>query len=218
MVRSLPRTVHAGARKHAPLCRLGATVAFLLLAGLSPSTAAAQSFSNESSTAVADFNADGRPDVAIANHIGGRSSTAYRIEFQLSNGDRQSISFASAQWALRVAAIDVDNDHDLDLVITPLLGQDVVEVWLNDGAGHFRPGDPDAVPSGCARFSTSTITGYPTQSAAVLPAPRRLGASPPSALTIALVAGAARVRPLEIVASNRLLLSGLSPRAPPSRV
>jgi VCBS repeat protein len=201
----------------APLCRLGATVAFLLLAGLSPSVAAAQSFS-ESSAAVADFNADGRPDLAVANHIGGRSSAAYRIDFQLSNGRSQSISFASAQQGLRVSAIDVDNDHDLDLVITPLLGRNVVGVWLNDGAGHFKPGDPDAVPSDCARLSTSTITGCPTQLAAVMPSPRRLAMAPSSAQTVAIVAGAARVPPFHVVASNRFLLSSLSPRAPPSHV
>jgi hypothetical protein len=117
-----------------------------------------------------------------------------------------------------VAAIDVDNDHDLDLVITPLLGRDVVGIWLNDGAGHFRRGDLDAVPADVARLSPSTIAGCPPQFAAVLPPPRRLAASRASAPTIAIAADVDRIRPFQIVPSDRLLLSCLSPRAPPSRI
>jgi len=192
-------------------------VAILLAGVLSPYNAAAQSFSQESSTAVADFNADGQPDLAVANHIGSRSSAVYRVDFQLSDGHRQSFSFASTQWALRVAAVDVDNDHDLDLVITPLLGRDVVGVWLNDGAGHFRQSDPDSVPSDSARFSSSSIGGCPPQFAVATPTPRRFAAAPPSVPTDALLEAAPSVRPAAVVAWNPHLLSNLSPRAPPSR-
>jgi hypothetical protein len=202
-----------------PLWRLVAGVAFLLGAALLPPPAAAQSFSDASSTAIADFNADGRPDVAVTNHIGGWSSAAYLIEFQLSNGRRESFSFASAQPAIRLAAVDVDNDHDLDLVVTELLGSDVVGVWLNDGTGHFRPGDPDAVQSDFARLSTSTVTGGPPQFAVAAPTPRRFAASPASTSTVRLAAAVvSRVPPSGVGASNRLSLSSLSPRAPPSHV
>src|SRR5215470_4188373 len=76
-------TAPAGARRLASLCRIVSVVAILLAGVLSPYTAAAQSFSQESSTAVADFNADGQPDLAVANHIGSRSSAVYRVDFQL---------------------------------------------------------------------------------------------------------------------------------------
>jgi FG-GAP-like repeat len=209
----------ADARILGRLCRFVAAVAFLLVAALLPSAAAAQSFSDESSTAVADFNADGRPDLAVANHIGDRSSAAYRIDFTLSNGLSQTISFASAQRALRVAAIDVDNDHDLDLVITPVLGRDIVGVWLNDGTGHFRQGNPDSVPSDCARLSTTGISGCPPQFAVATAAPRRLIADTPSSMaTMTRASGAFRARPAPIAAASRLLLCGLSPRAPPSGI
>ena len=46
-----------------------------------------------------------------------------------------------------MAAVDVDNDHDLDLVVTALLGRDVVAVWLNDGAGHLTSQPPAQRPS-----------------------------------------------------------------------
>lgn len=203
----------------AALCRFVASVAFLLV-GMSPSAAAAQTFSTaESSTAVADFNADGRPDLAVANHLGTRGSAAYRIDVQLSNGARQSISFSSTLRGLHVAAVDVDNDHDLDLVVTPLLGRGVVGVWLNDGAGNFRRGDTDALPRDLARLSSSTIAGYPWQLVAAVPVSRRLFTAPPvSAITVVVADGTACARAATTALSTHLLLSSLSPRAPPSRV
>lgn len=204
-------------RMFTPLCHFVAAGAVLLVVAVLPSPAAAQSFSYESSAAVADFDADGRPDVAVSNHIG-QSGAAYRIEFQLSNGGRESFSFASVEFALNVAAVDVDNDHDLDLVVTALLSRDVVGVWLNDGQGHFRPGDPDAFPSDLAALSTGTMTGCPPQFAVAAPTPRRFAASPSSTLTIAFVAVVTHVRPPAIDTSNCFLLSCLSPRAPPSHV
>jgi len=202
----------------APLCHFVAAGAVLLVVALAPSPAAARGFSYESTTTVADFDADGRPDVAVANHIGDQSSATYRIEFQLSNGGRQSLSFASAQRVVRVAAVDVDNDHDLDLVVTAPLGRDVVGVWLNDGAGHFRRGDPDAVPSDAARLSPTTLTGCPPQFAIAAPTPRRVAALPAATVTRAFVAVVTHVRPSIVDESIRLVLASLSPRAPPSHV
>jgi hypothetical protein len=192
-----------------------------MLVGMMPSVTTAQTFSAiDASTTIADFNADGRPDVAVANHLGNRDSAAYRIDFQLSNGRRQSISFASVQRGLRVAAVDVDNDHDLDLVVTPLLGRNVVGIWLNDGAGHFRRGDPDAVPLDAARLSNVTIARWPTRFAPATPGSRRFIAAPPvSPVAIARTDDTPHVlRPDAVALSSRLLLSSLSPRAPPVRI
>jgi len=198
------------------VCRTAAVVAFLLLVSCWPGSAAAQSLFDEGS-AVADFNADGRPDLAVAGDIGDRGSADYRIDVQLSNGRHESISFASAQRALRIAAVDVDNDHDLDLIVTPLLGRDIVGVWLNDGAGHFRPGDPDAVPPDAGRCSSGAVAGCPPQLAISTPIARRFAAVPPmrGPTTRATDAGAL-IPPSTVVASPHLLAASLSPRGPPS--
>jgi VCBS repeat protein len=200
------------------MCRFVAAVAFLLLAGLSPRVAAAQTFSlTDSSTAVADFNADGRPDIAIANHIGG-GNAAYRIDIQLSNGHPQSISFLSAQFGLRVAAVDVDNDHDLDLVVTPLLGRDVVGVWLNDGAGHFGRSEEGALPSDFGRVSPTTVAGCPPACVVATSTTHRMSPASPSSRRITAVNNATRPRPAPRAAALDRLVSSLSPRAPPSRL
>ena len=91
---------------------------------------------------MADFNADGRPDVAVANRLGRRGSARYRIDVRLSGDDSQLITFLSTTGDVRIRAIDVDHDHDLDLVATPLVGQHIVGVWLNDGSGHFIRAGP----------------------------------------------------------------------------
>src|SRR5262245_46635294 len=91
-----------------PACRFDSSVAFLLVAMLWSGVSSAQSEAAATPTfrpgtagspfawtsAVADFNADGRPDIAVADRVGGRDSSSYRIEFELSNGHRQIVSFA----------------------------------------------------------------------------------------------------------------------------
>ena len=190
-------------------CRLVTGVAFLLVIVLLPGVAGAQSL-------VADFNADGRPDVAVAKRLGNHGGSSFRIDLQLSNGRRQSVSFASAQSALRVAAVDVDNDHDIDLVVMPLLGQHVIGVWLNDGAGNFAKGRThDYVPF-TASLSPQAISGLTPQFALATSSSRRLTGRVPSrarapAATIAFRATSTPSTDLP----SRFLAASLSPRAPP---
>src|SRR5262249_29555016 len=94
------------------------------------------------STAIADFDADKKPDFAIANKIG--TSTRgyeYSIELNLSLESRQVFRFHSSDSALSIAALDLDNDHDLDVVLTRPLNGEVVGVWINNGSGQFSEGN-----------------------------------------------------------------------------
>jgi FG-GAP-like repeat len=88
---------------------------------------------------ITDFDADGAPDIAIADRTV-RNGSHYTIEVRLSGGSTQTVSFLSNKGALRIAALDLDNDHDQDLIVTPVLSREVVGIWVNDGAGHFARG------------------------------------------------------------------------------
>jgi FG-GAP repeat len=99
------------------------------------------------STAIADLDGDGRADLAIADR---RAASVpdyeYLVEVRLSSARLQTLVFRSPHGALTVRVRDVDRDDDLDLVVTPPLSEEVVAVWLNDGAGQFRQTAVDQVP------------------------------------------------------------------------
>jgi hypothetical protein len=168
-------------------------------------------------SASADFNADGRADLAVAEHVGSRSGFAYRIDVQLSNGDHQSFSFGSPHPALRVTAFDVDNDHDIDLVVTPMLGREVVGVWLNDGAGHFRFALERAGTVAASFFTTTRLSGCPPQLTLAIPYIRRASITPMPA-SVALLRRAPAPPACENGGSSQASLVRLAPRAPPSRI
>jgi len=96
------------------------------------------------SVAVADFNEDGAPDLAVVNHA---SHT-----FSIFNGDGEgaflppksfavgivSLSFGTAPRALAVT--DFNADGNLDLVVVGGSASGWVSIVLGDGAGNFAPG------------------------------------------------------------------------------
>jgi hypothetical protein len=139
----LPQASHA-ANSHKSTFRLGS---------------AAQPFG--SSTAIADFDSDHKPDFAIANKIG--TSTRgyeYSLEFELSLESRQVFHFHSSYSGLSVAAVDLDNDKDLDVVLTRITNGEIVGVWINNGHGQFTEGPKSsAFP---LRLSLSERTVQPT--------------------------------------------------------
>lgn len=170
-----------------------------------------------SATAIADFDADGAPDIAVANRIG-RGGARYNIEVRLSDGSPiQTVSFVSTKGALNIAAFDIDDDDDTDLVITPVLSENVVDVWVNDGAGHFEAGDP-------ASFSS---VGARLDSAPTLTSGRELLISLAPGRRIDIIAAPSRPRPRDPTrrapserpwrrAFTSAFASGISPRPPPA--
>ncbi|MEP7309635.1 MAG: FG-GAP repeat protein [Acidobacteriota bacterium] len=90
------------------------------------------------STSVADFNTDGIPDIAVADSLGRWGGAyAYRMEFSVSGRAPHAVAFESSQDALKINVSDVDDDDDLDVVVTGFLSGEPVGVWLNDGHGRF---------------------------------------------------------------------------------
>ncbi|HEX8155075.1 MAG TPA: FG-GAP-like repeat-containing protein, partial [Thermoanaerobaculia bacterium] len=87
--------------------------------------------------AVADFNGDGRPDIAVAGYYRTLSTI-----MGLDGGTLAApVNYTLSDTPRRIAAVDLDNDGDVDLVATIYSG---VLVLLNDGSGTFAPPVPYA--------------------------------------------------------------------------
>src|SRR3954451_2607643 len=94
------------------------------------------------STVIGDFNTDGTPDVAVADHVGRKGSGyQYRIDFSLSAERRDPLTFESIHDAVTITAADIDRDLDLDIVVVHPISGETVGIWLNDGHGHFTAAD-----------------------------------------------------------------------------
>jgi hypothetical protein len=87
----------------------------------------------------ADFDGDHKPDLVRGRHIG----LAYTVEIQFSSRLHSaylSVPYAGPDALLTIC--DVNRDSDADLVIQSPSSPIPVAVWLGDGQGHFRAGDP----------------------------------------------------------------------------
>jgi VCBS repeat protein len=99
------------------------------------------------STVIGDFDTDGKPDVAVADHIGRRAGIyAYRIELAMSSQAADGVTFESAHDAITISVSDVDRDRDLDIIVRLPLSGETIGVWLNDGHGHFTSADLPTFP------------------------------------------------------------------------
>lgn len=169
-------------------------------------------------TAIADLNADGTPDYAIADRVGGISGGfAYSLEVWIAGVGSQSVSFDAADPALAVSLLDVDHDRNLDVVVSAPMSRTVVRVWLNDGHGRFHeaaspPAALVSIGDGCAEpggGQTAVVFGTT--------APRRPDVGDRRAQSQRLVSDAAPARlPLRAPRPlRRVDRARLRPRAPP---
>jgi hypothetical protein len=101
------------------------------------------------STIIGDFDTDGRPDVAVADHAGRSTGRyEYRLEFRVSGQRWHHVTFVSVHDAVTIRAADVDRDDDLDVIIGVPLSGETIAVWINDGHGNFSAGPTRQVPAG----------------------------------------------------------------------
>jgi hypothetical protein len=82
-----------------------------------------------------DFDGDHKTDLAV----GGVSDSTFTIRVQLSNQPKPVFLKAriTRQDAVNLSAIDVDQDDDIDIVLTGLALRPLV-VWFNQGNGKFH--------------------------------------------------------------------------------
>jgi FG-GAP repeat protein len=141
------------------------------------------------STALGDFNADGAPDLAVADRVApGPEGFGYRLRVSVSGLSSRDVAFVSRHAALTVRALDVDHDHDVDLVISAVPSGELVAVWLNDGRGRFTEGrvsrlpavwrSDDTLDSGDPRNGVSLSTEAPRRAADALAVVRARAPSP----------------------------------------
>jgi FG-GAP-like repeat len=105
--------------------------------------------------AIADFDGDSQPDLAITKSEARGSGYVYWLELDLSarpdSKSPQTLpglpALSSPVFGLHLTPRDVDGDHDLDIVLTVGVARQPVAVWINDGQGGFEEGDPAAYPA-----------------------------------------------------------------------
>jgi hypothetical protein len=152
--------------------------------------------------AAADFDADGRPDVARIQD--GRDGS--RVVLTLS-GSRDAV--ALDMDAVSVATSDVDHDGDTDLVVAT--SSNHVVIWLNDGRGHFTEERP--APSRDLSSETTVANAPRDELAAVgLSAPQV--AAPGRRLELPVVSTRSR-HPSVFALVGPAFLALPAPRGPP---
>jgi hypothetical protein len=169
-----------------------------------------------SATAIADFDADGAPDVAIADRTT-RGGSHYDIEVRLSQGSTQTVSFVSTRGALNITPFDVDNDHDTDLVVTPVLSHEVIGIWVNDGVGHFDAGNSESFASVAGTIGVGpSISGFGHDLIPVVAGRRSYAFGLAASVRLPhLPDEAVPVRPSSVPVAAVALAFGVTPRAPP---
>src|SRR5262249_34221115 len=94
--------------------------------------------------ALGDLDGDHQTDIVFGKYIGADpgGNYRYRVELKMSReGGSSSFSFASTDGlVLDITTLDVDGDHDLDLVITGRFPDQRKRsgVWVKDGGGGFK--------------------------------------------------------------------------------
>ncbi len=90
---------------------------------------------------IADLDGDQIADVATARS-GRHEFNGYSQEVRiiLAGLQQTSFQFLSRGPTVELSTLDVDGDHDGDLVVFEPLSSQPIGVWLNDGAGSFHEG------------------------------------------------------------------------------
>jgi hypothetical protein len=95
--------------------------------------------------AIADFDGDWKPDLAVVETAGLRKVHAnYAIRLQLSAGPELFFLIDAPSGGVRVAARDVNGDNLPDVIVSSVLDERVVAVLLNEGHGQFSRAEPSS--------------------------------------------------------------------------
>jgi len=107
-----------------------------------------QLYSYEPGFALADLNGDQELDLAEGLCLGStKDGYFYQVQLRLS-GDTSSNVFTvlhNNALGLKITGLDVDEDHDIDLIIADRFFGDQIGLRLNDGKGRFVKSVPAVV-------------------------------------------------------------------------
>ena len=110
--------------------------------------------------AIADFDGDWKPDLALLEAASAHLAPGnYAVRVRLSAGPELSFFVNAPGGGLRVSARDVNGDDVPDVVVSSVQDQRVVAVLLNDGHGRFSPAEP-GVYLGTARDPDSFFHAF----------------------------------------------------------
>jgi hypothetical protein len=104
---------------------------------------------------IADFNGDGKPDLAVAN------GDSYTVSVLLGNGDgtfAPAVNYATHYYPDGLAVGDFNGDGKLDLVVVNDFSNDV-SIFLGRGDGTFNPATNVAAGSGPASVVIADFNG-----------------------------------------------------------
>jgi hypothetical protein len=136
-------------------------------------TAGAQSsirlYPTESGGLLADLDGDHEPDLAGSQRLA-RTTDGYFYEVRLFLSSDTTTSFRvfhDNALGLKIIGLDIDGDHDVDLIISDRFFRHYIGIWLNDGKGRFVksvPGQFSPISSADLAFVTEdlSLVGQPT--------------------------------------------------------
>jgi hypothetical protein len=93
---------------------------------------------------VADLDGDHIPDIASGiRTIRTPEGYSYQVDLDFSsNIEAKPFSVVSTDsTGLKIESVDIDGDHDLDLLVSGRFSPQPIGIWLNDGRGRFTRGD-----------------------------------------------------------------------------